>query len=146
MLYSVLRPPDYPMSTRKSLAPLFHIADLIFTKKDLLCTMPLPLSRPQLLMPLVQAGSPRFPLLLRTSTKQDRPFSQYAPFSFFFPPNKVYSILVLEMFPALYQERKDTIEAEERNSRLDTPIFVCQLSFPGMPTLLHFFEPRHVYF
>ncbi|KAG8854162.1 hypothetical protein FRB91_003929, partial [Serendipita sp. 411] len=28
-------------------------------------------------------------------------------------------------------------------ARLDTPIFVCQLSFPGMPTLLHIFEPRY---
>jgi hypothetical protein len=35
------------------------------------------------------------------------------------------------------------MEAEEREARLDTPIFVCQLSFPGMPTLLHFFEPRY---
>ena len=36
------------------------------------------------------------------------------------------------------------IEAEERDARLDTPVFVCQLSFPGMPTILHFFEPRLV--
>lgn len=35
------------------------------------------------------------------------------------------------------------MEREERDARLDTPIFVCQLSFPGMPTLLHFFEPRY---
>jgi hypothetical protein len=34
------------------------------------------------------------------------------------------------------------MEAEERDARLDTPIFVCQLSFPGIPTWLHFFEPR----
>lgn len=26
----------------------------------------------------------------------------------------------------------------------DTPIFVCQLSFPDMPTILHIFEPRSV--
>jgi len=42
----------------------------------------------------------------------------------------------------MYQERGEALEAEEREARLDTPIFVCQLSFPGMPTLLHFFEPR----
>ncbi|KAH8830900.1 PUA-like domain-containing protein [Flagelloscypha sp. PMI_526] len=36
-----------------------------------------------------------------------------------------------------------TIEDEERDGRLNTPIFVCQLSYPGMPTLLHFFEPRY---
>ncbi|KAG6897458.1 hypothetical protein C0992_001458 [Termitomyces sp. T32_za158] len=50
---------------------------------------------------------------------------------------------VLKAFPALYRERGETIEAEERDARLDTPIFVCQLSFPGIPTLLHFFEPRY---
>ena len=35
------------------------------------------------------------------------------------------------------------MERDERHAGLDTPIFVCQLSFPGMPTLLHFFEPRY---
>jgi len=34
-------------------------------------------------------------------------------------------------------------EQEERHSRLDTPIFVCQLSFPGLQTVVHFFEPRY---
>lgn len=42
----------------------------------------------------------------------------------------------------VYKERGEALAAEERDARLDTPIFVCQLSFPGMPTLLHFFEPR----
>ncbi|KAJ7890782.1 hypothetical protein B0H13DRAFT_2252636 [Mycena leptocephala] len=31
----------------------------------------------------------------------------------------------------------------ERDARLDTPIFVCMLIFPGHPTALHFFEPRY---
>ncbi|PIL37190.1 hypothetical protein GSI_00883 [Ganoderma sinense ZZ0214-1] len=35
------------------------------------------------------------------------------------------------------------VEAEERDARLDTPILICQLGFPGMPTFLHFFEPRY---
>lgn len=48
----------------------------------------------------------------------------------------------LEAFPELYAERGRLIEEEERNARLDTPLFVCQLSFPGVPTNLHFFEPR----
>lgn len=43
----------------------------------------------------------------------------------------------------LYQERRTAIEEEERHSRLDTPIFQATLSFPGVPTLLHFFEPRY---
>ena len=48
----------------------------------------------------------------------------------------------LEAFPELYAERGRIIAEEERNARLDTPLFVCQLSFPGVPTTLHFFEPR----
>jgi hypothetical protein len=51
-------------------------------------------------------------------------------------------VAVLKAFPSVYTSRGEAIEAEERNDRLDTPIFVCQLSFPGMPTLLHIFEPR----
>lgn len=49
---------------------------------------------------------------------------------------------VVKAFPEQYLERARTIEAEERDARLDTPIFVFQLSFPGTPTLLHFYEPR----
>lgn len=49
----------------------------------------------------------------------------------------------LEAFPELYAERGRLIAEEERNARLDTPLFVCQqLSFPGVPTTMHFFEPR----
>jgi hypothetical protein len=45
----------------------------------------------------------------------------------------------------MYKEYGGAIEAEEREAHLDTPILVCQLvSLPGMPTLLHFFEPRYV--
>lgn len=44
---------------------------------------------------------------------------------------------------ALYQERKTAVEQEEREARLSTPIFVCTLAFPGMPTILHIFEPRY---
>ncbi|KAH9853417.1 hypothetical protein C2E23DRAFT_821252 [Lenzites betulinus] len=59
------------------------------------------------------------------------------------PCNKVILAIILKAFPAAYAERGATIEAEERDARLDTPVFVCQLSFPGMPTMLHFFEPRY---
>lgn len=51
-------------------------------------------------------------------------------------------IKVLKALPGMYEERGQTIADEERNSRLDTPIFVFQLSFPGLPTVLLFFEPR----
>ena len=49
---------------------------------------------------------------------------------------------VLRAFPEAYAERGQMVEAEERDARLDTPILICQLGFPGMPTFLHFFEPR----
>ncbi|KAJ1025916.1 hypothetical protein NDA16_002542 [Ustilago loliicola] len=46
-------------------------------------------------------------------------------------------------FKRLYEQRKAVIEQEEREARLSTPIFVCTLAFPGMPTILHIFEPRY---
>uniref|UniRef100_V5GTH9 glutathione peroxidase n=2 Tax=Kalmanozyma brasiliensis (strain GHG001) TaxID=1365824 RepID=V5GTH9_KALBG len=46
-------------------------------------------------------------------------------------------------FKRLYEQRKTAIEQEEREARLSTPIFVCTLAFPGMPTILHIFEPRY---
>jgi hypothetical protein len=62
------------------------------------------------------------------------------------PPALIFFFFatVLKAFPDAHTERGRAIEAEERDARLDTPIFVCQLAFPGMPTLLHFFEPRCV--
>ncbi|KZP17274.1 hypothetical protein FIBSPDRAFT_747336 [Athelia psychrophila] len=51
--------------------------------------------------------------------------------------------ILLHAFAPEYTERAEAIAQEERDARLDTPIFVCQLSFPGVPTLLHFFEPRY---
>lgn len=43
----------------------------------------------------------------------------------------------------LYEEREAAIEREEAESLLSTPIFVCTLGFPHMPTILHIFEPRY---
>ncbi|KAI6119329.1 hypothetical protein EDD16DRAFT_1581563 [Pisolithus croceorrhizus] len=59
------------------------------------------------------------------------------------PHNKVLLSLLLKAYTNDYASRGEAIENAERHARLDTPIFVCQLSFPGMPTLLHFFEPRY---
>ncbi|KAF8812461.1 hypothetical protein BYT27DRAFT_7159907 [Phlegmacium glaucopus] len=66
--------------------------------------------------------------------------------SFYFqehPLNETIMNIILKAYPILYQERADAIEEEERHARLNTPIFVCQLSFPGIPIVLHFFEPRY---
>ncbi|KAI0068857.1 hypothetical protein BV25DRAFT_1792197 [Artomyces pyxidatus] len=59
------------------------------------------------------------------------------------PYNKTVLSIILQVFPDTYHERGRILEQEERDARLDTPIFVCQLCFPGLPTLLHFFEPRY---
>ncbi|OCH94063.1 hypothetical protein OBBRIDRAFT_770337 [Obba rivulosa] len=57
--------------------------------------------------------------------------------------NKVVLALLLHAFPEEYAERGAAIAEEEHNAGLDTPIFVCQVSFPGIPTVLHLFEPRY---
>ncbi|KDQ20761.1 hypothetical protein BOTBODRAFT_26778 [Botryobasidium botryosum FD-172 SS1] len=64
-------------------------------------------------------------------------------YSQFFARNKILLSILHEVFPDEYPERKIALEQGSHNQSLDTPIFVCQLSFPGMPTLLHFFEPRY---
>ncbi|KAH9977967.1 PUA-like domain-containing protein [Lactifluus volemus] len=66
-------------------------------------------------------------------------------FSYFqdHPFNKTIFSIILKAFPEAYAERGRVIEQEERHARLDTPIFVSQLSFPGLPTDLHFHEPRY---
>ncbi|KAF7352771.1 hypothetical protein MVEN_01243700 [Mycena venus] len=66
-------------------------------------------------------------------------------FSFFedHPGNQTLETLLVTAFPEEYTARGDAIAAEERDARLDTPIFVCMLIFPGHPTALHFFEPRY---
>ncbi|KAF8607611.1 hypothetical protein BDV93DRAFT_519641 [Ceratobasidium sp. AG-I] len=57
--------------------------------------------------------------------------------------NQVVVEIIAKAFPQLLQERIAAAENDGIDSRLDTAIFVCQLSYPGMPTLLHFFEPRY---
>lgn len=67
------------------------------------------------------------------------------PNSYFYqhPANEVVMQIIAKAFPQLLQERITVAENDGIDSRLDTAIFVCQLSYPGMPTLLHFFEPRY---
>ena len=66
-------------------------------------------------------------------------------FNFFItaPLNYTLHNLLLTTFPRLYSERKDVIEKEDMSSGLDTPIFVCMVAFPNMPTNLHIYEPRY---
>lgn len=64
---------------------------------------------------------------------------------FFIQATTLSTTPVLKAFPEAYAERGRVIEREDRHARLDTPIFVCQLSFPGLSTVLHFFEPRYAF-
>ena len=66
-------------------------------------------------------------------------------FNFFIaaPLNFTIHNLLLTTFPRLYAERKDVIDREDGESGLDTPIFVCMVAFPTMPTNLHIYEPRY---
>ncbi|RXK38932.1 hypothetical protein M231_03777 [Tremella mesenterica] len=57
--------------------------------------------------------------------------------------NRVLLTVIRTAFPTEYADRQDAIERDERDARLDTPVFVCTLAFPGMPTILHVFEPRY---
>ncbi|KAF7976286.1 hypothetical protein HWV62_7190 [Athelia sp. TMB] len=59
------------------------------------------------------------------------------------PVARTLLAVLLHAFAPEYAARAAALAQEERDARLDTPIFVCQLSFPGVPTLLHFFEPRY---
>ena len=125
-----------PPSTQSPL----HLSDLLFK-------MSIPFLRP---WPSVSSLSPGLAwghVFPRPSVQQDSHLDPYVP-----TPVHVCSLilfilpsrLVLKAFPEAYAERGRLIEQEERHARLDTPIFVCQLSFPGLPTVLHFFEPRHL--
>lgn len=58
------------------------------------------------------------------------------------PINQTISSLILDTFPALHAERKQN-DDDDKDNALDTPIFVCMVSFPHMPTNLHIYEPRY---
>lgn len=59
------------------------------------------------------------------------------------PLNKSLHNIITLSFPKHISDRLASIQHDELIASLSTPIFVCQLSFPGLPTILHFFEPRY---
>lgn len=65
-------------------------------------------------------------------------------FAFFqeHPINHAINRLLVELFSELYLERK-AVSEELVDSSLNTPLFVCTLAFPSIPTFLHVFEPRY---
>jgi Lon protease-like protein len=61
------------------------------------------------------------------------------------PANGPLAALLDMLCPDLVAERTAAFELEEQAGTdvLDTPLFVCTLALPTMPTFLHVFEPRY---
>ncbi|KAF2865870.1 PUA-like domain-containing protein [Massariosphaeria phaeospora] len=61
------------------------------------------------------------------------------------PRNLPLASLLDILCPDLVATRAATVDAEEQagDSALNTPIFICTLALPAMPTFLHIFEPRY---
>lgn len=61
------------------------------------------------------------------------------------PSNACLTKIIETFWTDELASRKSAIEAEEatRFQDLETPLFICTLAFPQMPTFLHVFEPRY---
>ncbi|KAM0751155.1 hypothetical protein T439DRAFT_288389 [Meredithblackwellia eburnea MCA 4105] len=59
------------------------------------------------------------------------------------PVNETAHQVILSAWPSYAAERKAAFDAEEMSSTLNTPIFICTLSWPSLPTYIHIFEPRY---
>ncbi|KAB8338807.1 hypothetical protein FH972_021751 [Carpinus fangiana] len=59
--------------------------------------------------------------------------------------NKALNRLLLALCPEKVAARREAVVEDERHASagLETPLFVCTMSFPTMPTYLHIFEPRY---
>ena len=53
--------------------------------------------------------------------------------------------LIVALYPQTLAARAEAVAKEETGATgsLNTPLFVCALSYPSMPTFLHVFEPRY---
>ena len=62
-----------------------------------------------------------------------------------YPSNRRLESLLSGLCPEAITARAEAVAQEEANRMgdLDTPLFICTLSFPSMPTFLHIFEPRY---
>lgn len=76
----------------------------------------------------------RRPLLLSPSLSRDSA-----------PANALLAAMIHAFCPDALTGRQDALqmEADALLDDLDTPLFICTLSFPSMPTFLHIFEPRY---
>ncbi|KAI9732236.1 MAG: hypothetical protein M1818_007555 [Claussenomyces sp. TS43310] len=62
-----------------------------------------------------------------------------------YPTNNRLLALIMSLCPEHVAARAETVSKEDIHEipELDTPLFICTLSFPTMPTFLHIFEPRY---
>jgi len=62
-----------------------------------------------------------------------------------YPSNKRLDSLLFSFCPDAIIAREEAVRQEENHCMgdLNTPLFICTLSFPSMPTFLHIFEPRY---
>lgn len=61
------------------------------------------------------------------------------------PSNRGLAKIIETLWKDELTVRRDTITADEaaQENDLNTPLFVCTLAFPRMPTFLHVFEPQY---
>ncbi|KAI9683188.1 MAG: hypothetical protein M1829_005979 [Trizodia sp. TS-e1964] len=61
------------------------------------------------------------------------------------PSNKRLSDILTGLCPTQLAARAELAIQEGRSNagELDTPLFICTISYPAMPTFLHVFEPRY---
>lgn len=60
------------------------------------------------------------------------------------PPNMLLSKLITGLCPKDLAARAEVASQDViPNEDMDTPLFICTLSFPDVPTFLHIFEPRY---
>lgn len=59
--------------------------------------------------------------------------------------NTILNSLLNGLCPDLVASRAEAVKAEEQpgNDVMNTPLFICTLAMPAMPTFLHVFEPRY---
>lgn len=59
------------------------------------------------------------------------------------PLNTTLSYLISTLFSYEQMERQEALNKEEEQASSYTPIFVCNLAYPTIPSFLHIFEPRY---
>ena len=59
------------------------------------------------------------------------------------PSNIVLSNIISGLYPEALAARIETAKLESISGQLDTPVFICTVSFPTQPLPLHIFEPRY---